>query len=163
MNKLYLITGPAGVGKSTVSSELAKRLEKSVLIEGDTIYNFFVGGRIRPWYKDAPLDLFWNNCIYLVNSYLKEGYDVVFNYIIKPEKFKKLQKEFRKYKIIFKVLLTNEKTIISRDRERPLDCQMGERSLVLLKEFLDANYEKKYILDTTELTVDETVRKIMAE
>lgn len=51
MNKLYIITGPAGVGK---------KLKKSVVIEGDTIYNFFVGGRIKSWYKDAPLDLFWN-------------------------------------------------------------------------------------------------------
>lgn len=51
MNKLYIITGPAGVGK---------KLKKSVVIEGDTIYNFFVGGRIKPWYKDVPLDLFWN-------------------------------------------------------------------------------------------------------
>lgn len=60
MNKLYIITGPAGVGKSTISYEVGKRLKKSVVIEGDTIYNFFVGSRIKPWYKDVPLDLFWN-------------------------------------------------------------------------------------------------------
>lgn len=34
MSKLYIITGPAGVGKSTTSIALAKRLKKSVLIEG---------------------------------------------------------------------------------------------------------------------------------
>ena len=61
MNKLFIITGPAGVGKSTISYEIGKRLEKSVVIEGDTVYNFFVGGRIRPWYPEAPLDLFWDN------------------------------------------------------------------------------------------------------
>lgn len=49
MPKLYLITGPAGVGKSTISTHLANKLPKSVLIEGDTIYNFFVGDRIAPW------------------------------------------------------------------------------------------------------------------
>ena len=64
-NRLYIITGPAGVGKSTISLQLANNLEKSVLIEGDVIYNFFVGGRIKPWYKDAPLDLFWKNVKYL--------------------------------------------------------------------------------------------------
>ncbi len=38
MNTLYFITGPAGVGKSTVSKKLANKLIKSVLIEGDDIY-----------------------------------------------------------------------------------------------------------------------------
>lgn len=37
MNNLYLITGPAGVGKSTVSMEIAKSYNKSALIEGDDI------------------------------------------------------------------------------------------------------------------------------
>ena len=111
-NRLYIITGPAGVGKSTISLQLANNLEKSVLIEGDVIYNFFVGGRIKPWYKDAPLDLFWKNVKYLIKSYLENGYDVVFNYIVNPEKYDELKNEFKDYKVIFKVLLTDEKTLI---------------------------------------------------
>lgn len=161
MNKLYILTGPAGVGKSTISSGIASLLPKSVLIEGDTIYNFFVGGRIRPWMKDAPLDLFWDNCIYLINSYLKEGYDVVFNYIIKPDMFNRLKEVFKDYEIVFKVLIVDEDTIVKRDKERPIDCQMGERSLVLLKEFIDAKYDNKYILDTSNLTIEETIDKII--
>ena len=70
MNKLYIITGPAGVGKSTVSKLLASKLEKSVLIEGDDIYNQFVGGRISPWKENAPIEIFWNNCIFLINNCL---------------------------------------------------------------------------------------------
>ncbi|MBR3524036.1 MAG: (d)CMP kinase [Bacilli bacterium] len=34
MKTLYLITGPAGVGKSTISNKLASLLDKSALIEG---------------------------------------------------------------------------------------------------------------------------------
>lgn len=68
INKLYIITGPAGVGKSTISNKLAESLPKSVLIEGDTIYNFFITDRIKPWQENAPLNLFWNNCIYLIKS-----------------------------------------------------------------------------------------------
>jgi cytidylate kinase len=161
MNKLYIITGPAGVGKSTISNEIAKNLKKSVLIEGDTIYNFFVAGRIKPWLENAPLDLFWNNCIYLINSYLTNGYDIVFNYIINPNYFNSLKNIFKDYEIIFKVLMTDEQTIIKRDKERPIDCQMGERSLVLLKEFINYNFDDKYILDTSKLTINETISKIM--
>lgn len=89
MNKLYIITGPAGVGKSTISKSLAVSLPKSVLIEGDTIYNFFVSDRISPWKPNAPLDLFWSNSIYLIKSYLEKGYNVIFNYIISPINLKK--------------------------------------------------------------------------
>ena len=39
MPNLYVITGPAGVGKSTVSKRLAQNLSKSALIEGDEIYH----------------------------------------------------------------------------------------------------------------------------
>mgnify|MGYP003235672990 FL=1 len=161
MNKLYIITGPAGVGKSTISYEIGKKLAKSVVIEGDTIYNFFVGGRIKPWYPDAPLNLFWSNCIMLIKSYLENGYDVVFNYIIENEELEKLKKEFKDYDISFTCLLVDEKTIMERDLLRPEDCRMHERSLILLKEFIDCNYDITYILDSSNLTIDETVEKIL--
>ena len=38
---------------------------------------------------------------------------------------------------------------------------MGERSLVLLNEFKNENYDKKYILNTTNLTIDETTNEIL--
>ncbi len=161
MNKLYVITGPAGVGKSTVSYELGKRLDKSVVIEGDTIYNFFVGGRIKPWYPNAPLDLFWKNSIMLIKSYLENGYDVVFNYIIKNKQLENLKETFKDYDFIFSCLLVDEPTIIKRDLLRPEDCQMHERSLILLKEFINCNYDNKYIIDSSNLTVEETVEKIL--
>ena len=40
---LYIITGPAGVGKRTISKRLATLNEKSVLIEGDDIYGQVIG------------------------------------------------------------------------------------------------------------------------
>jgi len=163
MNKLYIITGPAGVGKSTISNEIANRLEKSVLIEGDDIYNQFVGGRISPWLENAPIDLFWQNCVMLIDNYLKNGYDVVFNYIIKKNTLKLLKKKFKNYELIFTVLLTNEETIIKRDKERPLDSKMGERSIILLNEFINEKYDENNILDSTSLSVNDVVKKIEEE
>lgn len=160
-NKLYIITGPAGVGKSTVSKNIAASLEKSVLIEGDDIYNQFVGGRISPWKENAPIDLFWKNSIMLIKNYLEEGYDVVFNYIIKKDKFNKLKKLFKDYEIKFTVLLVDEKTIVERDNLREPDCRMGERSLVLLNELKKENYDSNYILDSSDLNVSETCDEII--
>ena len=37
MNNLYIITGPAGVGRTKISYQIAKNKIKSALIEGDNI------------------------------------------------------------------------------------------------------------------------------
>lgn len=47
MTNLYIITGPAGVGKSTISKKIAKLRNKSALIEGDDIYHQVVGGYVQ--------------------------------------------------------------------------------------------------------------------
>ncbi len=49
MPNLYIITGPAGVGKSTVSKKIAMTSKKSALIEGDDIYHQVVGGYVPAW------------------------------------------------------------------------------------------------------------------
>ena len=166
MNKLYIITGPAGVGKSTISREIAKKCEKSALIEGDIIYNLVCSGYKKPWEKGNHLKIFWENCINLICNFLNNGYDVIFNYIIDKEKIEKLKNEFRKIygnslEIKFIVLLADEKIIVERDKERPEEAQMKERVLVLLESFKNQKFERKNILDTSNIDINETVEKIL--
>ncbi len=93
MNKLYVITGPAGVGKSTISKEIAKNKSKSVLIEGDEIYAQVIGGYVPMWKEGNHLEVFWQICLNNIETYLKAGYDVVFNYIIPPKTFNKIKND----------------------------------------------------------------------
>lgn len=58
MSNLYIITGPAGVGKSTISKKVAINKEKSVLIEGDDIYHQVIGGYVPAWKQGNYLDIF---------------------------------------------------------------------------------------------------------
>ena len=160
MANLYIITGPSGVGKSTISREIANRKSKSALIEGDEIYHQVVGGYVQAWKEGNHLDIFWKVCINTIKIYLENGYDVVFNYIISPEEIEILRKEFNNYTIKFVVLIVDEKTIVLRDKERPEDCQMKERCIVLLNKFKDRNYNSNNVLDTTNLNIDETVKII---
>ena len=160
MPNLYVITGPAGVGKSTVSKELAKIREKSVLIEGDEIYHHVVGGYVSPWKEGNHLDVFWKICLSNIKIYLDNGYDVIFNYIVNPADLKDIQSKISNCNIKFVVLLVDENTLLKRDKERPLDCQMNERCLVLLNSFKNKDFNKNNILDTTNLTVAETVNII---
>ena len=161
MNKLYLLTGPAGVGKSTVSELIANSLEKSVLIEGDDVYHLVKGGYVSPWLEGNHLNLFWKNVVSLIENSLKSGYDVVFNYIIPKARAESLARYFSYAQTKFVVLLVDEETIVKRDKLRPKDSQMGERSIVLLKEALKGNYDTKSVLYTTTLTEQETFEEII--
>lgn len=91
---------------------------------------------------------------------LDDGFDVVFNYIITPENLELLKNEFKNYTIKFIVLLINESTLLLRDKERPKNCQMKERCITLLNDFKNRNYNIDNILDTTNLSIEETVNLI---
>lgn len=163
MNTLYLITGPAGVGKSTISKEIALRKEKSVLIEGDDIYHHVIGSYVSPWKEGNHLSTFWKVCIETIKIYLNDGYDVVFNYIIEEENLEEIKKKFNNYKIKFVCLLTSGEDLIRRDKERPEDYQMGNRCLVLLNDFKNKKFNSDNFLNTSNLSVLETVEIIEKE
>lgn len=157
MSNLYIITGPAGVGKSTISKKIAESKKKSALIEGDEIYHQVVGGYVQAWKEGNHLETFWKVCINTIKTYLEDGYDVVFNYIVTPTPLEIMKEEFEDYSIKFVVLLVDEKTLLLRDKERPEDCQMKDRCITLLNNFKNNNYNNQNILDTTNLSIDETV------
>lgn len=160
---LYIITGPAGVGKSTISRIIANKKEKSALIEGDDIYHQVVGGYVPAWKKDNHLDVFWKVCINIIKEYLKYGYDVIFNYIIDEDDLKMIKKECTDYNIKFVVLMVDEKTLLLRDKQRTEDCQMGKRCIELLNSFKKKNISEKYILKTDNLNAEECALEIEKE
>ena len=157
MPNLYIITGPAGVGKSTISKELAKSYNKSALIEGDDIYHQVIGGFVQAWKEGNHLKTFWKVCVNIIKTYLEDGFDMVFNYIVTPENLELIKTEFKDYDVKFVVLMTDEATLLARDKERPIDCQMGQRCLNLLNSFKNRNYNSRNILDTSNLSINETV------
>lgn len=161
MKKLYLITGPAGVGKSTISKVLSLKFSKSVLIEGDDVYHMVSGGYVSPWKSGNHMELFWKNSISLIENSLKQGYDVVFNYIINKKDYENLKEIFKDYEVIFKLLLVSEKELLRRDKLRNEDCRMNERCLILLNNFKKQGFDNSLIIDTTNLTIEETLNKVI--
>lgn len=161
MNKLYLITGPAGVGKSTISKLLAEKLDKSVLIEGDDIYHMVISGYVSAWKEGNHLKLFWQNVISIIKNSLNEGYDVVFNYIINKNDYELLRKKFKDANIIFKVLITSEEELIRRDKLRLEKNRMNDRCIKLLNEFRNQKFKQENIIDTTNLSIEDTLKVVI--
>lgn len=160
---LYILTGPPGVGKTTISNELAKSLDKSVIIEGDDIYNQVVSSRVSPWKEGNHLNIFWEICLNTIDIYLKNNYNVVFNYIISPENLNILKNKFKNYTLRFSVLLSDEQTLLARDSRRPLDCQMHERCVILLKKFQTQYINSNNIINTTNASVKDIINTLKTD
>ena len=160
---LYILTGPPGVGKTTISNELAKSLDKSVLIEGDDIYNQVVSSHVSPWKEGNHLNIFWKICLNTIDIYLKNNYNVVFNYIISPKDLNILKTKFKNYTLRFSVLLAKKETLLARDSKRPLDCQMHERCVILLEKFQTQYVSSNNIINTTNASVKDIINTLKTD
>ena len=72
MSQIIIINESAGVGKTTLSRELAKDYSSSIVIHGDDLKNFIInhpqGIEKRLTYKNAAI---------LAQSYIQSGFEVV--------------------------------------------------------------------------------------
>ena len=160
---LYILTGPPGVGKTTISNELAQSLDKSVVIEGDDIYNQVVSSHVSPWKEGNHLNIFWEICLNTIDIYIKNNYNVVFNYIISPKDLNILKTKFKNYTLRFSVLLANKETLLARDSKRPLDCQMHERCVILLEKFQTQYVSSNNIINTTNASVKDIINTLKTD
>lgn len=161
---VYLITGPAGVGKSTVSLALAKRLKSSAHINADLLYNMVVSGHVKPWQDNGTyISVLWNNIACLLENFIASDIEVMIDYIIFPDRLQPILKVANKYQfqLCYIVLLADAATLIARDKQRPVDAIMGKRALELLMEFNNIKIEERFILNTTKLTIHEVVEYII--
>jgi 2-phosphoglycerate kinase len=164
MNSVYIISGPAGIGKSTISKELVKSLRKSSYISGDFVSHIPVNGRGKPWLSRETHNLTWDNIEAITRNLLKYGFDVVIDYVTFPKDVIWISKKLAdlSVKIKYILLLADEDTLVARDESRPEETRMGERSVILLHEFLEKRIPDKYILDTSKLNV-EMINKIIID
>ena len=109
------------------------------------------------------MELFWELSMMNIQFYLDKGYDVVFNYVFNKGALEKIVNNTYCENIKFIVLMTDEETLLKRDAERPEDCQMKDRCLTLLKSFRQKGFEEKFMLDTTNLNINQSVDTIFKD
>ncbi|OJV61640.1 MAG: hypothetical protein BGO41_09355 [Clostridiales bacterium 38-18] len=154
---IYIISGPAEVGKSTTSKRLVERLDRSSYISGDDVSHIPVNGRGKPWLCKETHDLTWKNILSLTKNLISYNYDIVIDYITFPSEARWLVKELNDsdVRIHYIILMVDKETIIHRDSLREPSVQMGERSVILLNEFIDELNDLDNVLDTQEFKADQ--------
>jgi predicted kinase len=162
-----VITGPAGVGKSTVAEKLAKQLGHCVNIDADHIKHMIVSG----FYKDDSAGgwgfdqwgLVGDSIGLLARNFLDAGYDVIINGYVDEPAWTNLQKHIT---LTHKVLLLPRlDTVTGRDASRREDSRMGAAAVGEHHAYFSSDefFNDFLKLDTTDHSVDETVAEIVKE
>lgn len=165
--RIIIITGSPGTGKTATASIVAQKsdLEKSVHMHTDDFYDYLSKGAIPPHLPQSNTQ----NLI-VIEAFLEAakrfacaGYDVVVDGIVGPwflEPWKNVVQEG--YEVHYIILSADKKTTMNRAIERSkLDRQTNiELVETMWTQFNSLNEYKHYALETTGLTVDETVRMI---
>ncbi len=174
MRNIYCISGPCGVGKSTLADAFAKHLTNSgkrkqvYVIHGDDFHQGFVetDNKDSFWKEGQAADLIewteilkfnWECIIEIAGKALVRDLDVVIDYVVEEELplLLKLAKE-HKADLYYIVLTASEKVITQRIEKRG-DIEMVERALFLRKKLEELPENRGHIFDTTGKSVTEVV------
>ncbi len=156
---VYLISGPLGVGKSTVSKTLANAMNQCALIEGDLLLHVYRGETEPPW--EERLRLAWLNIAAVTRNFLLDGLDVVIDFVVEDE----LQWFFDQLSDLeatlhYVVLHAEPDTLAARLQQRG-DMQYVHRSLFLRNKLMASPTNEPFLLDTDRKQPDELAEEII--
>ena len=164
-NKIILLIGPAGVGKTTASALLAKKFKRSAVIEVDRLRHSIKSGYISPFTSAGrgQLELSTKNTCLLSKSFVDAGFNVIIDDCVTDKaRLDLYYRTLKKYKFLTILLFPNKNVIKKRDGNRTGSARMGERAFFLHDKFTRRILEEKrwFMLDNSHLTPTQTVNDI---
>ncbi len=167
---IFLVTGIQAAGKSTVAQALAERLPKSVHVRGDAFRRMVVNGRVEMGPADPPaeavrqLRLRYTLAARVADGYADAGFTVVLQDIVLGEHLTEMVGALRTRPCYVVVLAPSVEVVAQREAARgKVAYQPGDTGIAGLDAYLREKTPHLGLwLDTSELTVEETVDAILA-
>ena len=169
MNKIVLITGFAGSGKSTIGRLVAEHFSKSMHIKVDDLREMMVKGIEPPGEEiteEAYRQFQWarNTVIYMAQLYASQGVDVVIDDVCFPPNFAEQYAELFKNPAVHRVLLfPKAPALIERMRKRagPWD-HILVNAVPMIYSYLEPMPKDGWIvLDSSDWTIEQTVHEVL--
>lgn len=158
---IYLISGPCGVGKSTITKELLRKVKKSALIQGDDFLSMpmYEKDSEPPW--DEMLVIMWKNILSLTQNLLQHNFNVIIDTVVEDE-LEWFCKHFAYLNLNIKyvVLLAEENILIERLNKRG-DPYLIDRSLFLLNKLEREPANSKHLYNTSYKKPAEIIEDIL--
>ena len=157
---IYIVSGPCGVGKSTLAKELVNHLGKCALIHGDDFLSMYAQDSEPPW--EENLTIMWKNMLSLTQNLLQHGCNVVIDTVVEDE-LQWFCKHFShlKVKIKYIVLRAEPQTLCDRLQARG-DTHLVNRSLALLNQLENRPENKNHLYDTTKKHPNQVLNDVLA-
>lgn len=166
--RIILITGNMASGKSTVAQAMAERLPKSVHVRGDAFRRMIVNGRAEMTFElsaeaTRQLHLRYRIAATVAKYYLEEGFTVVYQDIIIGPDLLEVLRAYRSVSLAVVVLCPRAEVLAMRDATWAKTGYENEAMIHAFDRVLKAETPRLgYWLDTSDLTVPETVDLILA-
>lgn len=163
---IYVITGVMASGKSTVAETLAGSLDKCVHLRGDVFRKMIVTGREEMSENPSKealnqLDMRYSITAKAAIEYFKNGFSVVVQDNFLGEKLLYFVELLKHYPIYIIVLNPDIKSIEQREQKRDKKGYVGFTVESLYKMFIEETPRIGLWLDTTNMSVEETVNEIL--
>ena len=162
MKKFYIITGPMGVGKTTVGKRLCDTLGRSAFIDGDWCLDIhpFIGNTET---KNMAIE----NIVYLVKNYSKcsECDSIVLSWIMSENTINRIINEvsdccFKLHRI---TIICDAKTLRERWKNDIITEWRNDEelksSLLSLDDF--SCRQNTCLIDSSEMTIESVVERII--
>ncbi|WP_327151713.1 AAA family ATPase [Nocardia sp. NBC_01329] len=164
---VYLITGIQAAGKSTVAQALAERLPRSAHVRGDAFRSFVVNGRAEMSAEPTAaaveqLRLRHQLSAAAADGYARAGFTAVLQDVVLGEHLPWTVEQIRTDPLYVIVLAPRPEAVAAREAGRKKNAY-GTFTVAALDTVLREGTPRVGTwLDTSDLTVDETVEAILS-
>lgn len=159
---IYLISGPCGCGKTTLSKALAAHLaqEKQVyLIHGDSFHAGFIGERQGIGWPEM-LRFNWECILTVAAKALARGLDVVIDYVVEEELplVSRLAREHGA--ALYYLVLTASGEVLRERLAARGDGQLTDRALFLREKLAEMPENQGRLVDATDRTPEQILASL---